>query len=62
MESGKYSYDEKLFIVLKIMDIVERLENAGMAILDLNLDNILITEDNKFKLSAITVIPYIPLS
>ena len=44
------------------MDIIERIENAGMAILDLSLDNILITEDNKFKLSATTVIPYIPLS
>lgn len=45
LEMGKYSYDQKLYFALKIMELVHSLEKNGIAILEINLESIFITRD-----------------
>lgn len=42
--------------------MIDRLENACIVTLDLNMDNILITQDDHFKISTVALIPFISLS
>ncbi|CAK79993.1 unnamed protein product (macronuclear) [Paramecium tetraurelia] len=61
-EKGRFSYDEKLHFALKIMQLVNAIERLGIAVLELNMESILITKGGQFKISTANLIPFIQVA
>ncbi|CAD8069761.1 unnamed protein product [Paramecium primaurelia] len=62
LEMGKFSYDQKLHFALKIMQLVNSVERLGIAILELNMESILITKGGQFRISTTNLIPFVQVA